>query len=220
MLPHPLTPAGEYNEILARRTYDEELKSLFVTGFWRYPKSQETIPVELGGQGFDYIPFEKSVSMERLITISNPLSEEAASKIKPPALKIENNGPALSDKLERKPWLAKFLLQSPARRPQSLPECHSYFTSPVVSSLERTRRPKKKYDVNEGALISSTTLKKESLAGMGPPQPHRGLHSPEGFSTGRSFESPDGRSANSGGRMSAPLIGVSLDGVVREMSFA
>ena len=90
-----------------------------------------------GGKGFDYVPFEKSVGMERRNVISNPLSDEMAAKQKPPPLRIERNGPCLDDKLNRRPWLTKFLSESPARNPQSLPQCKSYFTSPVVSSLEK-----------------------------------------------------------------------------------
>jgi len=105
------------------------------------PKHQTLNPKHLtavqGGKGFDYVPFEKSVGMERRNVISNPLSDEMAAKQKPPPLRIERNGPCLDDKLHRRPWLTKFLSESPARNPQSLPQCKSYFTSPVVSSLEQ-----------------------------------------------------------------------------------
>jgi len=50
MKPHGMSDE-EYNDILARRKYDEELRMLFGTGFWRYPKSAETIAPELGGGG-------------------------------------------------------------------------------------------------------------------------------------------------------------------------
>lgn len=183
----PGMPEQEYDEILSRRKYDEELKTLFGTGFWRYPKSEETVSPEKGGQGFDYIPFEKSVSMERKTVISNPLSEDTAAKQKPPTLKVERGGPSLEGKLSRRPWLSKFLLESPARHPQGLPECHSYFTSPVVSSLERTRHPRHRYDVHEAALSGPSPLRSQTLALRGPPKPHASLraesHSPMGMMT-------------------------------------
>jgi hypothetical protein len=43
--PHGM-PMKEYQEILARRAYDEELVKIFDSGFWRYPKSEETVEVE------------------------------------------------------------------------------------------------------------------------------------------------------------------------------
>ena len=43
--PHGM-PIKEYQEILARRAYDEELVKMFDSGFWRYPKSEETVEVE------------------------------------------------------------------------------------------------------------------------------------------------------------------------------
>jgi hypothetical protein len=43
--PHGM-PMKEYQEILARRAYDEELVKMFDSGFWRYPKSEETVEVE------------------------------------------------------------------------------------------------------------------------------------------------------------------------------
>lgn len=38
-----------YADLQSRRKLDEDLRPMFDTGFWKYPGSEETLPVQEGG---------------------------------------------------------------------------------------------------------------------------------------------------------------------------
>lgn len=65
----------EFRDLVKRRQQDDEVRAIFATGFWKYPKSEETLPEEKGGQGLNYMPYERDVSFDRLMTITNPLND-------------------------------------------------------------------------------------------------------------------------------------------------
>ena len=54
----------------------------------------------------------------------NPNSDEQAAKVRPPDLKLNDNGPDVSAKFERKRWLEKFLTKSSSRHPLPRPGWH------------------------------------------------------------------------------------------------
>ena len=54
----------------------------------------------------------------------NPNSDEQAAKVRPPDLKLNDNGPDVSAKFERKRWLEKFLTKSSSRYPLPRPGWH------------------------------------------------------------------------------------------------
>mmetsp|Transcript_64339 Transcript_64339/g.153460 ORF Transcript_64339/g.153460 Transcript_64339/m.153460 type:complete len:517 (+) Transcript_64339:42-1592(+) len=142
---------SEYQDLMQRRDMDDEVKVLFETGFWKYPSTEETLEEARGGQGVRFTPYEKDVSFDRLMTITNPMTDAQAKTKKAPPIKRADNGPSLAGKLERKPWLAKSLHVSPARHPLPLPSCGSYFTSAVVSFLDQPRAPAKPFDLSDAA---------------------------------------------------------------------
>ena len=88
----------EYEDLQSRRRLDEDLRSMFDTGFWKYPKSEETLPEDQGGlteeelydkglrgeKARHYTPYEQSISFDRKMTMVNPLTDEQAAKKKPP----------------------------------------------------------------------------------------------------------------------------------------
>ena len=148
--------AEEYQAHMERRRHEESVRSLFQTGFWKYPASIETLPKEEGGQGLNFHPFVKDEKF-----LHRAVSGDAEADRQPVA-----NGPDLSVKTGRKPWLKDgkimpYLIKSPSRCPLQVcslisylrvswmllglltalcclqrPRCKSYFTSPVVTSSD------------------------------------------------------------------------------------
>lgn len=160
----------EFRDLVKRRQQDDEVRAIFATGFWKYPKSEETLPEEKGGQGLNYMPYERDVSFDRLMTITNPLNDTQAAHKKAPPLRLKENGPDLSPKLARKPWLEKFLAASPSRHPRSLPPCNSYFTSPTITSLHAPQAPRHQLSILEAAARSPSPLRAALYPPPNPPQ--------------------------------------------------
>uniref|UniRef100_A0A7S4L265 CSD domain-containing protein n=1 Tax=Guillardia theta TaxID=55529 RepID=A0A7S4L265_GUITH len=96
-----------YRDLVTRRDYAEENRKIFATGFWKYPPSEETLEAEKGGLGRMFSPFEHGVKK------GGPQS--------PSALESEEKGPQLGQKLDRKPWLTKFIAKSASRNPPKMP---------------------------------------------------------------------------------------------------
>ena len=164
----------EYEDLVSRRKLDEDLRGMFDTGFWKYPKSEETLPPEEGGLAEselyernvvsrNFTPYEQSISFDRKMTMVNPLTDEQAARKKPPPITSDDNGPDLKMKLNRKPWLSKFLTKSTSRHPLARPDLMSYYTSPVVNSTDsadaHTRARATKKDVHEMSAMSPTNMR-------------------------------------------------------------
>ncbi len=99
---------------LARRQHEESVESLFQTGFWKYPTSLETQPKEAGGNGLNFHPFVKD---EKYSHCSSKPSDDSSAQHD-----LLQNGPDLSIKTSRKPWLKDgkimpYLIKSPSRLP-------------------------------------------------------------------------------------------------------
>ena len=69
----------EYEDLVSRRKLDEDLRGMFDTSFWKYPKSEETLPTSEGGLteealherhivSKEYTPYEHSISFDRKMT--------------------------------------------------------------------------------------------------------------------------------------------------------
>jgi hypothetical protein len=179
----------EYEDLVSRRKLDEDVRGMFDTGFWKYPKSEDTLPPEEGGitdqelynrqmqegergppekgersvASKNFTPYEQSISFDRKMTMVNPLTDEQAAKKKPPPIVSDDNGPDVNMKLKRKPWLSKFLTKSTSRHPLSRPDLMSYYTSPVVHSTDtidaHTRAKATKKDVHEMSAMSPTRMR-------------------------------------------------------------
>jgi hypothetical protein len=106
--------AEECEMHLARRQHEESVQSLFQTGFWKYPTSLETQPKEAGGNGLNFHPFVKD---EKFSHCSSKTSDGSSAQHD-----LTQNGPDLSIKTSRKPWLKDgkimpYLIKSPSRFP-------------------------------------------------------------------------------------------------------
>jgi hypothetical protein len=115
VLTHPLDPV-ECKSHLDRRKHEEFVRSLFQTGFWKYPTSLETQPKSDGGEGLNFHPFVKDEKFSR-----HTLNLSESSKTA-----LVDNGPDLDVKTSRKPWLKDgkimpYLIKSPSRFPLQVP---------------------------------------------------------------------------------------------------
>ncbi len=121
--------AEECEMHLARRQHEESVQSLFQTGFWKYPTSHETQPKETGGNGLNFHPFVKD---EKFLHCSCMSSDDSSARHD-----FFHNGPDLSIKTNRKPWLKDgkimpYLIKSPSRFPSQVGM--SWMVLPVVWS--------------------------------------------------------------------------------------
>ena len=112
----------ECEDHIARRRHEESVQSLFQTGFWKYPTSVETQPIDAGGHGLNFHPFVKDEKFFR-----HGSSDQSDS----PGVHV-SNGPDLGVKTARKPWLKDgkimpYLIKSPSRYP--LQARSSFFVS-------------------------------------------------------------------------------------------
>ena len=106
--------AEECEMHLARRRHEEAVESLFQTGFWKYPTSLETQPKEARGNELNFHPFVKDENFSHCASKS---SDESSARHDPTM-----DGPDLSIKTSRKPWLKDgkmmpYLIKSPSRYP-------------------------------------------------------------------------------------------------------
>ena len=114
----------------------QENRKIFATGFWKYPPSEETLEAEKGGAAMPSKSHQPRrwarthVLSIRAWSEERRASESLCSRVGghgPPQLssapdsRWQEKGPQLGQKLDRKPWLTKFIAKSASRNPPKMP---------------------------------------------------------------------------------------------------